>query len=181
MNLLDNVSGLVQADLKKLAAVDSKAAELNIVDGGTSATSTTIVDADRLVLNDNGTMKQVAVTDLSTYLTLGATNIDGLSDGKLAGTNFTGSMILVHQTTGTLDAATYNTAVGITALDAITTGDYNVAVGYNALTANTTGNGNTAIGHEALKVNTSGNYNSASGMYSLRANTTGSYNIASGN
>ena len=66
-------------------------------------------------------MKQVAVTDLSTYLTLGATNIDGLSDGKLAGTNFTGSMILGHQTTGTLDAATYNTAVGITALDAITT------------------------------------------------------------
>ena len=45
-------------------------------------------------------MKQVAVTDLSTYLTLGATNIDGLSDGKLAGTNFTGSMILGHQTTG---------------------------------------------------------------------------------
>ena len=34
----------------------------------TSATSTTIVDADRIVLNDDGTMKQVAVTDLNTYL-----------------------------------------------------------------------------------------------------------------
>jgi hypothetical protein len=38
LNLLDGVSGLVQADLTKLAAVDSTAAELNIVDGGTSAT-----------------------------------------------------------------------------------------------------------------------------------------------
>jgi Leucine-rich repeat (LRR) protein len=67
LNLLDGVSGLVQADLTKLAAVDSTAAELNIVDGGTSATSTTIVDADRVVLNDNGTMVQVAVTDLAAY------------------------------------------------------------------------------------------------------------------
>ena len=35
LNLLNGVSGLVQADLTKLAAVDSTAAELNIVDGGT--------------------------------------------------------------------------------------------------------------------------------------------------
>ena len=67
LNLLDGVSGLVQADLTKLAAVDSTAAELNIVDGGTSATSTTVADADRVVMNDNGTMVQVAVTDLAAY------------------------------------------------------------------------------------------------------------------
>jgi hypothetical protein len=68
LNLLDGVSGLVQADLTKLAAVDSTAAELNIVDGGTSATGTTIADADRVVLNDNGTMVQAAMTDIKTYL-----------------------------------------------------------------------------------------------------------------
>ena len=68
LNLLDGVSGLVQADLTKLAAVDSTAAELNIVDGGTSATSTTLVDADRLVTNDAGTMVQVALSDVKTYL-----------------------------------------------------------------------------------------------------------------
>ena len=67
LNLLDNVSGLVQADFTKLAAVDATAAELNIVDGGTSATSTTVADADRVVLNDGGTMVQVAVTDLAAY------------------------------------------------------------------------------------------------------------------
>ena len=49
--------------------VASTAAELNIMDGGTSATSTTLADADRLVTNDNGTMVQVALSDLKTYLT----------------------------------------------------------------------------------------------------------------
>ena len=44
--------------------VTSTAAELNIMDGGTSATSTTLADADRVVVNDAGTMKQVALTDL---------------------------------------------------------------------------------------------------------------------
>ena len=48
--------------------VTSTAAELNIVDGGTSATSTTLVDADRFVVNDNGTMVQVAASDLTTYI-----------------------------------------------------------------------------------------------------------------
>ena len=44
--------------------------ELNIIDGGTDAslTATTIVDADRVVLNDNGTMKQVLVSDIKTYI-----------------------------------------------------------------------------------------------------------------
>jgi hypothetical protein len=68
LNLLDGVSGLVQADFTKLAAVDATAAELNIMDGDTSATSTTLADADRVVTNDNGTMKQVALTDVKTYL-----------------------------------------------------------------------------------------------------------------
>jgi len=46
--------------------VTALAAELNIMDGGTSATSTTLADADRVVVNDDGTMKQVALTDLDT-------------------------------------------------------------------------------------------------------------------
>jgi len=48
-------------------AVTSTATEINILDGDTSATSTTVADADRVVLNDNGTMVQVAVTDLAAY------------------------------------------------------------------------------------------------------------------
>ena len=49
--------------------VASTAAELNIMDGGTAASSITLADADRLVTNDNGTMVQVALSDLKTYLT----------------------------------------------------------------------------------------------------------------
>ena len=94
LNLLDGVSGLVQADLTKLAAIDSTAAELNIIDGGTSATSTTVADADRVVLNDNGTMVQVAVTDLAAYfddeitampnlVTTAATTVGALDSGSI--------------------------------------------------------------------------------------------------
>lgn len=43
------------------------ATELGVLDGGTSATATTVVDADRVVFNDAGTMKQVAMTDLHDY------------------------------------------------------------------------------------------------------------------
>ena len=53
--------------------VAATAAELNIMDGGTAASSTTVADADRVVFNDNGTMKQVAMTDISTYTDAGAT------------------------------------------------------------------------------------------------------------
>jgi len=55
------------ADINKLADINATADEINIVDGGTAATSTTLVDADRVVVNDNGTMVQVAMTDFTTY------------------------------------------------------------------------------------------------------------------
>ena len=54
--------------------------ELNIIDGDTSATSTTLATADRMVVNDAGTMKQVAFSDLVTFLEDGSTSgleIDG--------------------------------------------------------------------------------------------------------
>ena len=44
--------------------VTALAAELNIMDGGTTASDITLADADRLVLNDDGTMKQIALTKL---------------------------------------------------------------------------------------------------------------------
>lgn len=102
---LDGVGGLVQADFTKLAALDATAAELNIVDGGTSATATTIADADRLVLNDNGTMVQVAMTDFETYFegaldtlsnvtTVGALNAGSITSGfgdiNIGSNSFTG-------------------------------------------------------------------------------------------
>jgi hypothetical protein len=68
LNILDGVTSTT-AELNILDGVTTTATELNIMDGNTSASSTTLVDADRVVTNDNGTMKQVALTDVKTYLT----------------------------------------------------------------------------------------------------------------
>ena len=68
VNLLDGVTATT-AELNILDGVTSTATELNIMDGNTSATSTTLADADRVVTNDAGTMKQVALSDVKTYLT----------------------------------------------------------------------------------------------------------------
>ena len=82
---LDNLSGCQSGASAALAALTSTevaildgatvtTAELNIMDGNTSATSTTLATADRMVMNDNGTMKQVALSDLVTFLEDGATS-----------------------------------------------------------------------------------------------------------
>jgi len=66
LNILDGVTSTA-AELNILDGATVTATELNVMDGDTSATSTTIADADRVVVNDAGTMKQVAVTDLAAY------------------------------------------------------------------------------------------------------------------
>jgi len=88
---LDNLSGCQSGASAALALLTStevaildgatvSTAELNIMDGDTSATSTTLAAADRMVMNDNGTMVQVALTDLVTFLENGSVSgfdIDG--------------------------------------------------------------------------------------------------------
>ena len=69
--------------------VTSTATELNIVDGSTSATSTTLADADRVVVNDNGTMVQVALTDFETYF---ESALDTLSNVTTVGALNSGSI-----------------------------------------------------------------------------------------
>ena len=54
------------AELNLMDGVTATTAEINILDGDTAATSTT-TDADRVIVNDGGTMKQVALTDFETY------------------------------------------------------------------------------------------------------------------
>ena len=67
LNILDGVTSTA-AELNILDGVTATATELNIMDGNTSASATTLLDADRVVTNDAGTMKQVALSDLKTYL-----------------------------------------------------------------------------------------------------------------
>ncbi len=111
-------------------------AELNIMDGDTSASSTTVADADRVVFNDAGTMKQVAVTDLAAYfddeitampnlVTTGALNSGSITSGF--GTIDTGSSAITTTgviTGGTLEAtadtsAGDNAAIGFTSAEGL--------------------------------------------------------------
>jgi len=71
--ILDGAT-LSTANLNVLDGITATTNELNIMDGGTSATSTTLATADRMVMNDNGTMKQVALSDLVTFLEDGSTS-----------------------------------------------------------------------------------------------------------
>jgi len=73
LNILDGVTATA-SELNIMDGVTATTSELNILDGGTSATSTTLATADRFVCNDNGTMKQVALSDLVTFLEDGSTS-----------------------------------------------------------------------------------------------------------
>ena len=69
LNLLDGVSGLVQADFTKLAAVDATADELDLLDGSAKSTSSiTIADADAFIVIDGTTTKQIPASDIATYV-----------------------------------------------------------------------------------------------------------------
>jgi hypothetical protein len=63
--------------VSKLTSVTATATELNLLDGDTAATATTLAATDRIVVNDDGTMVQVALSDLVTFLENGAaSNLD---------------------------------------------------------------------------------------------------------
>ena len=80
IEILDGAT-VTTAELNILDGVTATATEINtICDGGTSATTTTLAAADRLCMNDAGTMVQVALSDLVTFLENGSVSgfdIDG--------------------------------------------------------------------------------------------------------
>ncbi len=111
--------------------VTATGAELNIMDGGTSATSTTLADADRVVVNDGGTMKQVALTDFETYFesaldtlsnvtsvgTLTSLAVDNvtINTNTISTTNSNGNLILAPNGTG--DVAITADTLSVTATE----------------------------------------------------------------
>ncbi len=119
------------AEINKLDGVNSTTAELNITDGSTSATSTTLADADRVVVNDNGTMVHVALTDFETYFesaldtlanvtsvgTLTALNVDNVNvnGNTISTTDTNGSLTLAPHGTG--DVAITSDTLSVTATE----------------------------------------------------------------
>jgi len=89
------------AELNILDGATVTTTEVNVLDGNTTATSTTVVDADRVVFNDDGTMKQVAVSDLKTYInaSAGTGSVTSVALSVPTGLSVSGSPIT---TSGTL-------------------------------------------------------------------------------
>ena len=150
------------------------------------------------------------VVDIDGAVDMASTlQVDGAITGSstITGTSFNGipffqgdtGSIYTHDVSGTDDTAQYNTAYGLIALDAITTGDNNVAVGYSAGSALTTGHRNVFLGQGAGTAITTGTHtiaigNSAASGYDTETNNLaighvalggsvagGEYNVAVGN
>jgi len=73
-----------------------------------------------------------------------------------------------------------NTSIGVTAMNAVTTGANNTALGYNSLNLADSGSKNTALGSTALDSLTTADDNTAVGYAALTANITGANNTAIG-
>ena len=147
--------------------------------GSVNITFTTVQPSNvgDVTLNGTQTLTNKTLTD-AVAITNSVTG--EIVPGKLAGTNFTNSLLVGHSTTGTLSSAENNTGVGITALDSITTGDDNSGIGTGALTTLTTGSKNTAVGRNSSKLLLDSEENVSIGYNSLRNNSTGDMNTAVG-
>lgn len=73
-----------------------------------------------------------------------------------------------------------NTAIGVTSLNANTTGSLNTGLGAYTLLTNTTGTNNTAVGTSSLQLNLGGSHNTAVGSLSLSGNSSGTQNVGVG-
>ena len=73
LNIMDGVTATT-SELNIMDGVTATTAEINKLDGDTAATATTLATADRMVINDNGSIVQVALSDLVTFLEDGATS-----------------------------------------------------------------------------------------------------------
>ena len=69
---VNGASGTVAPDLSTLKIngtnVTATANELNVMDGDTVATSTTVTGSDAIVYNDNGVMRQVTLNDINAFI-----------------------------------------------------------------------------------------------------------------
>ena len=135
-------------------------------------------------------MSEIRVDTISEKTSANGVAVDGVTikDGNVGATGTATSVagiplfsdtsngsIYTHDVSGTDDTAANNTAFGLTAMDAITTGDSNVAIGHAAGSAMTTSEKNVIVGKDAGLVKAaSSNRGVHIGFESAKGLTTGS-------
>ena len=160
--ILNGAAGLIVPDGQLTlgsTAITSTAAEINLIDGGTSRGTTAVASGDGILINDAGTMRMTNVDTVSTYfsshnvgggnvVTTGALNSGSITSGF--GSIDIGSSALSTTGSVTLGATSFGdnniTNVGDIALDSISADgtDINVAVSDNSATALTIKQGSDA-------------------------------------
>lgn len=121
-------------------------------------------DGDNVILRN--TNDHVCINCTSTDFNLDVDGTVKIRDGFIGfdaypiGTN---NLFIGEKPSNIEAGASGNLAVGVSALDDITTGDDNVAIGFQAATKTTTGGGNFALGYRALFENVVGASNIAIG------------------
>jgi hypothetical protein len=131
--------------------------------------------------SDNNTIR-IGTSQTQTFIA-GVINGNGagLTNLNLSQLSSTGGNFFAGPNAGNSTlTGVFNTAMGVSALSADTSGSANSAFGNTALNQNLTGTGNSAFGYAALFSNNSGSNNVATGENALNANTTGSDNTAAG-
>ena len=114
-------------------------------------------------------------------VTSGAGGSITITPGAQATTGGPGKVVIDTLTVGLgASGVATNTAVGVSALAAITSGSENVSIGYTAGTAMTTGTQNVLLGNLAGLVVTTGGKNVGLGRAALYACKTGSENVCVG-
>jgi len=158
---------------------------INDPDNLTQIAEADIVAADKLLIWDESasSWKYVTVEDLQDEIDTtgggGASEITDLSDALKEND----SIYLGSSPTASTNTAEFNVAVGVGALDAITTGDKVTAIGKDAATALTTGERTVIMGYEAGKALTTdgASYSVIIGSEAMATKTdTGSQNVVIG-
>ncbi len=83
-----DIDGTLETDALSIASttITTTAAEINLIDGGTSRGTTALADGDGILINDDGTMRMTNVTAVKTYMQSGLTSnsiLDADSDTKI--------------------------------------------------------------------------------------------------
>lgn len=153
---------------------------------GTAATATNLASGSVGTIpyqSASGTTAMLAAGTSGNVLTCNGAAAPSWQPAGASLTGFTGATntALGVSALTALTTGTNNTATGTYALNNNTSGFQNSALGKDALRYNTTGYENLATGYQALYSNTTGYNNSAFGRQALYSNTTGDTNLASGN
>ena len=126
-NVTIGSADISEAELEILDGANVTTTEINILDGDTSATSTTLADADRVVVNDSGTMVQVALTDFETYFESALDTLNSVTSASSLATVGTLNSGAISSGFGNIDVGSSNlTATGTVSLGATSFNDNNI-------------------------------------------------------